>query len=44
MKYYCLHLLTGSKEAQCYSGKDSHGAEKEKEDLVNSRGFIYDVC
>ncbi len=44
MKDYYLLLLTGSKEAQCYSGKHSHGAEKEKEDLVNSRGFIYDVC
>lgn len=44
MKDYYLLLMTGSKETQCYSGKDSHGAEKEEEDLVISRGLVYDVC
>lgn len=44
MKNYYLLLMTGSKETQCYSGKDSHGAEKEEEDLVISRGLVYDVC
>lgn len=44
MKDYYLLLMTGSKETQCYSGKDSHGAEKEEEDLVISRGLVFDVC
>lgn len=44
MKNYYLLLMTGSKETQCYSGKDSHGVEKEEEDLVISRGLVYDVC